>query len=189
MKNHHTIWLSILLAMGLALAPEVCPAQDLVFKLSGRLGEDIAMGDHRFGFQANALTGVDPLDTPEPPLPPGSYISLAFIMEDPQFPLHSRWRDNFHSPVDWVDFIETWEMVFSTDQSEEDCVVTLEMITGNANDIQVRVIKPNSSLDLGTGGEFTVTAGEMGAILLLEIRGGQNLVSSISFDGLRSLYR
>lgn len=190
MRNQYNVGFFFLFALGIILNPGIASGQELVFKLSGQLGESYNLEDHYFGFKDGALTGVDPLDTPEPPLPPGSFLSMAFTMHDPEFPTISRWRDNFHNPADWEDGLETWEMVFSTDQSEQDCQVTFELVSGELAGMQVWLQKPGQSItQLAIPGEFTIDAAEMGEVIVLELRDNRHLITRISLGGLKSLFQ
>ncbi len=189
MKNSHTILILSVWVLALVAIPAVSDAQEILFKLSGQINETHHMGAHLFGFKEEALTGVDPLDTPEPPLPPESYLSMAFALNDPLFPAITRWRDDFRNFEDWTDGIETWQMVFHTDQPEEDCFVSLSQITGVRDQFQVRLIREDGMEELTIPGNFTVASEEMGYVFVLEIRSINNMVTSISFEGLMCLFQ
>lgn len=189
MRNRHAFLLILSGLLVINLVPTVSLGQDLVFSMAGQINDTYLTGDHSFGFMDGALVGMDPMDTPEPPLPPGSYFAMAFTMIDSQFPTQTRWRDDFRSPGDFADGLETWEMVFSTDQPDEVGTISLGLVSGTSDSLQIRLVRPEGSTELTIPGEFTVSAEEMGEVFVIEIRSSQNLVSEISFDQIKCLFR
>ena len=121
-------------AVGVALvlvAGASCRAQENKFLLDVSI-PCCSSGEHMFGWVDAGDAGVDPYDLPEPPFPPGQYISAAFQIPGAADP--NRWRRDLRATADFaIDLRETWALVLSTNTSPVTCDLTITSGDGDTS--------------------------------------------------------
>lgn len=148
-------------------------------------------GVHAFGFAADALSGLDPRDVPEPPTAPSGYLALSFRMPSPTAPLPNRWRDELRAPEDFSDRSELWELHLESDQLGSTCRFTVTMPPDLPPSARLRVIGvgEGDGFVVPADGEFTLVILAPDTTIWLEITGDEPiLVLDRTWGAVRRLY-
>ncbi len=123
------------------LIPASAGAQSIVITLQAH--SDVVTSDlHRFGVHDDALMGLDGYDLPEPPPPPGSYLSLSFVMPGAATDLPNRWRHELRPSEIFMDQTETWELVLETDQVGRPLLLDFAAEIGAQYPLAVTIVAP-----------------------------------------------
>lgn len=180
----------LVLAVATAVGSKECHAQSVVFSLDA-LANDLSAGEHRFGFHDEASDGIDAFDTLEPPVPPESYLGLAFAMPDTSLTLANRWRVDIRDSQSFVDMVELWELHIQTDQLGTDCEVFFDYVEGEEFDVRLRVIglEPGD-FEVPVPGGFTFPLGEPEMVIWLELFSDKPIAdATTSLGGIKARYR
>jgi hypothetical protein len=141
---HHRrplIPLLALLTWLIVLVPVTALSQSIVITLQAH-GDAVVSDVHRFGVHDDALMGLDGYDLPEPPPPPGNYLSLSFLMTGAATDLPNRWRHELRPSEIFMDQTETWELVLETDQVGRPLLLDFAAEIGALYPLAVTILAP-----------------------------------------------
>ncbi len=167
-----------------------CRAQALVYSLDAT-ANDLAAGEHRFGFRDEASNGPDLFDVPEPPPPPEMFLGLAFAMPDTGFAQPNRWRADIRSSECFVDMVELWELHITSDQLGAECTMVLDIVEGGEFDLTLRVLgfEPGE-FTVPVPGSFTFLLAEPEMVVWLELTADEPIPSrAVTWGGIKARYR
>jgi hypothetical protein len=167
-----------------------CHAQSLIYSLEAT-ANGLFAGEHRFGFHDEASDGIDDFDAPEPPVPPESYLGLAFVMPDTGLAVPNRWRIDIRDSQSFVDMVELWELHIETDQLGAECEVILDYVEGEDLEVMLRVIGlVPGDFEVPVPGGFTFELTEPEMVIWLEVFSDKPIsATATTWGGFKARYR
>jgi hypothetical protein len=173
-----------------ALGVPECHAQSVIYSLDAT-ANGLFAGEHRFGFHDEASDGLDDFDAPEPPVPPESYLGLAFVMPDTSQEVANRWRIDIRDSQSFLDMVELWELRIETDQLGAECEVILDHVEGGDLDVMLRVIglEPGD-FEVPVPGSFTFQLTDPEMVIWLEMFSDKPIPgTATTWGGIKACYR
>lgn len=147
---------------------------------------------HTFGLDAAALPGLDPLDQPAPPSPPGMGFDAWLVMPASPAGLPNRWLGEFRpSHNASLEVVDLWEFVVASPEVGAPCRLEVRPVAGVGYGERLSLLPPTGgSFDMSMGGAFEFPLATCPVSLWFELRTGTPVaVKTDSWGAVKALFR